>query len=108
MNVDDVRKMGYLNVDYVYPKTDKRKPFALSMQGAGPDVFSFHIIGQKGEVSASMPEISDYFTRFFGQLLDIQRTFEKRALYQPLDVIRGSFSASRPHIIHGLTAAGLR
>ena len=66
MNVDDVRKMGYLNVDYVYPKTDKRKPFALSMQGAGPDVFSFHIIGQKGEVSASMPEISDYFTRFFG------------------------------------------
>ena len=91
MNVDDVRKTSYLNVDYVYPKTDKRKPFALSMQGGGLDVFWFHIIGQHGNVSANMPELSDYFTRFFGQLLDIQRTFEKRALYQPLDVIRKKF-----------------
>ena len=91
MNVDDVRKVGYLNVDYFYPKTDKRKPFVLSMQGAGPDVFSFSIIGQKSTVSANMPAASDYFTRFFGQVMDIQRMFEKRALYQPLEVIRKKF-----------------
>jgi hypothetical protein len=91
MNTDDVRKTGYFNVDYVYPKTDQRKPFVVSMQGAGQDVFWFNIMGQRGNVSANMPELSDYFTRFFGQLLDIQRTFEKRALYQPLDVIRKKF-----------------
>ena len=57
------------NVDYVYPKTDKRRPFVLSMQGAGPDVFWFNIVGQHGAVSASMPAAADYFARFFGQLL---------------------------------------
>jgi hypothetical protein len=91
MNVDDVRKVGYLNVDYVYPKTDQRRPFVVSMQGAGPDVFRFDIVGQLSTVSASMPAAADYFTRFFGQLLDIQRSFERRALYQPLEVIRRKF-----------------
>jgi hypothetical protein len=91
MNVDDVRKVGYLNVDYVYPKTDQRRPFVLSMQGSGPDVFRFSVIGQQSTVAASMPAAADSFARFFGQLLDIQRTFEKRALYQPLDVIRRKF-----------------
>lgn len=91
MNVDDVRKVGYLNVNYVYPATDKRRPFVLSMQGNGPDVFRFTVIGQQSTVSAGMPAAADYFARFFGQLLDIQRTFEKRALYQPPDVIRRKF-----------------
>jgi hypothetical protein len=91
MNVDDVRKVGYLSVDYVYPKTDKRRPFALSMQGAGPDVFAFKIIGQHGVVTANMPAESDNFARFFGQLMDIQRTFEKRAMYQPPEVMRKKF-----------------
>jgi hypothetical protein len=91
MNVDDVRKVGYLDVDYVYPGTDKRRPFVLSMQGSGPDVFRFNIVGQQATVAASLPAAADYFARFFGQLLDIQRTFEKRSLYQPLDVIRRKF-----------------
>jgi hypothetical protein len=93
MNTDDVRKVGYLNVDYVYPKTDQRKAFVLSMQGqaAGADVFSFNITGQRGNVTANMSEASDNFTRFFGTLVDIQRTFERRAMYQPADVIRKKF-----------------
>jgi hypothetical protein len=91
MNTDDVRKVGYLNIDYVYPKTDKRRPFVLSMQGCGPDVYRFSILGQQATVAAGMPESADYFARFFGQLMDVQRTFEKRALYQPLDVIRKKF-----------------
>lgn len=91
MNVDDVRKVGYLDVDYVYPGSDKRRPFVLSMQGSGPDVFRFSVVGQQATANASMPAEADYFARFFGQLLDIQKTFEKRALYQPLDVIRRKF-----------------
>jgi hypothetical protein len=91
MAADDVQKVGYLGVDYVYPKTDKRRPFVLSMQGCGPDVFRFTVIGQQATVAAGMPASADYFARFFGQLLDIQRTFEKRALYQPLEVIRKKF-----------------
>ena len=92
MNVDDPRKVGHMAVNYVFPKSDKRtRPFELSMQGAGPDVFWFNIIGQKGNVSASMSESADYFTRFFGQLVDIQKTFEKRGMYQPLDVLRRKF-----------------
>jgi len=91
MNVDDVRKVGYLKVDYVFPKTDKRRPFVVSMQGCGPDVFRFDIIGRQATVASAMPGSADYFTRFFGQLMDMQRTFEKRALYQPLDAIRKKF-----------------
>lgn len=91
MNADDVRKTGFLNVDYVYPATDQRKPFVLSMQGAGTDLFSFNIISKQANVSSSIPAGSSGFTRFFPQLMDIQRTFEKRALYQPLDVMRKKF-----------------
>lgn len=91
MNTDDVRKTGFLNVDYVYPATDQRKPFVLSMQGAGTDLFSFKIFCKQGEVSSVIPAGSSPMTRFFPQLMDIQKTFEKRALYQPLDVIRKKF-----------------
>ena len=60
MNVDDPRKVGHMAVNYVFPKSDKRtRPFELSMQGAGPEVFWFNIIGQKGNVSASMSELAD-------------------------------------------------
>ena len=93
MNVDDTHKIGYFNVDYFYPKTDTRKPYVLSMQGqpTSTDVYSFNIVGRNNTVSSSMPEASDNFTRFFGQMLDVQKTFEKRTLYQPLEVIRKKF-----------------
>ncbi|MEO6803867.1 MAG: hypothetical protein ABI197_11570 [Granulicella sp.] len=91
MNTDDVRKTGFLNVDYVYPKTDQRKPFALSMQGAGTDLFSFNIMCKQGNVSTVIPAGSDAITRFFRQLMDIQRTFEQRTLYQPMEVMRKKF-----------------
>jgi hypothetical protein len=91
MSADDVRKTGFLSVDYFYPGTGQRKPFVLSMQGAGTDLFSFTIICKQRNVSASIPAGSDAITRFFPQLMDIQRTFEKRALYQPLEVMRKKF-----------------
>lgn len=91
MNTDDVRKTGFLNVDYLYAGNDKRKPFVLSMQGAGTDFFSFNIMCKQNNVSATIPAGSDAITRFFGQLMDVQRTFEQRALYQPLEVMRKKF-----------------
>ena len=91
MNTYDVRKTGFLSVDYFYPETAQRKPFVLSMQGAGTDLFSFNIICKQYNVSASIPAGSDAITRFLPQLIDIQRTFEKRTLYQPLEVMRKKF-----------------
>jgi hypothetical protein len=92
MNTDDYRKTGFLNMDYVFPKSDKRnRPFALSMQGSGPDLFSFDIVGQHGNVTSKMSESADFMSKYFGQMLDAQKSFEKRALYQPLDVIRKKF-----------------
>lgn len=91
MNADDVRKTGFLNVDYIYPGGDQRKPFVLSMQGAGTDLFSFSIICKQCNVAASIPAGSDAITRFFRQLMDVQRSFEKRELYQPLEVMRKKF-----------------
>ena len=91
MNTDDAKKTGFLNVDYFYPSTDKRRPFVLSMQGAGTDLFSFNIIGKQYNVASSIPAGSDSFTRFFRQLLDTQKAFEKRTLYEPLEVMRKKF-----------------
>jgi hypothetical protein len=91
MSTDDVRKVGYLNINYGYPRTEKRRPFVVSMNAAKPDVFNLTAIGDQATVSASMPGASSYYTRFFGQLVDIQKSFEKRAQYQPPDVIRKKY-----------------
>ena len=91
MSTDNVQKTGFLKVDYFYPAADTRKPFVLSMLGAGTDLFSFNILGKQCNVTSSIPAGSDSFTRFFGQLMDIQKTFEKRALYQPMEVMRKKF-----------------
>jgi len=91
MSTDDVHKVGYLNVNHFYPKTDKRRPFVSSMSAARPDPYTFTVMGELGSFSAAMPAAADNFTRFFGTLLDIQRSFEKRALYQPLEMIRKKF-----------------
>jgi hypothetical protein len=91
MNTDDVFKTGYFNVDYFYPSTNTRKPFVLSMLGAGTDLFSFNILCKQFNVASSIPAGADPVSRFFGQLMDTQKNFEKRTLYQPLDVLRKKF-----------------
>ena len=91
MIADDVRKVGFLNINYVYPRTEKRRPFVASMHAARPDAFRFTVVGDQGTVSASMPATTSYFARFFGQLVDIQKTFEKRTHYQPPEVVRTKF-----------------
>ncbi len=91
MIADDPKKIGYMNINYVYSKTDKHPAFVLSMHAAKPDVYSFAIYGDKGTESARMPAGTDYYHRFIDQLVDIQKTFEKREHYQPLDIIRKKF-----------------
>ena len=91
MIADDPKKIGYMNVNYVYPTTDDRPGFVLSMHAAKPDVYNFTIIGDKGTESARMPGGTDYFHRFFGQLMDMQKTFEKGENYQPFDIVRKKF-----------------
>jgi hypothetical protein len=91
MNLDDAVKTNYLSVDYFYAGTDQRKPFVLSMQGAGTDLFSFNIIGKQGNISSNIPGTSDSVTRYLPQLIDIQRSFEKKAMYQPAEVMRKKF-----------------
>lgn len=91
MKTDNIQKTRYLSSDYYYPGNDTQRPFVLSMQGAGTDLFSFNILGKLFNATSTIPAGSDAITRFFPQLLDIQKTFEKRELYQPLDVIRKKF-----------------
>jgi predicted dehydrogenase len=91
MSTDDVHKVGYLNVNHFYPRAADRRPFVSSMSAARSDAYTFTVMGERGAVSGAMPAQADNFARFFGTLLDIQRSFEKRALYQPLDVIRKKF-----------------
>lgn len=91
MNTDDVRRMGYLNINYGYPRGEKRRPFVASMQTSRADVFSMTVVGDQGVASANMPASANYYARFFGQLLDIQKTFEKKTQYQAPDVIRKKY-----------------
>jgi hypothetical protein len=91
MITDDVRRTGHLNISYVYAKTEKRRPFVAAMSAARPENFSMTIIGDQGTISADMPTASSYYTRFFDQLLDMQRSFERRTQYQPSDVIRAKY-----------------
>ena len=87
MTTDDVRRVGYLNINYGYPRTEARRPFVASLHAGRPDVFSLTIVGEQGTLAASMPSTASYYTRFFGQLVDMQKSFERRTSYQPLEVI---------------------
>jgi hypothetical protein len=91
MTTDDVRRVGYLNINYGYPRVESRRPFVASLHAAQPDPFTLTVVGQRGTVSASMPSTANYYTRFFDQLVDIQRTFERKAEYQPAEVIRKKY-----------------
>ena len=105
MTTDDVRRTGYLNINYGYARTETRRPFVASLHGGRPDVFSLSIVGAQSTVSASMPSSANYYTRFFGQLVDIQKSFEKKVNYQPADVIRKKYlclqAAYYSHTVRG-------
>ena len=91
MMTNDPKKTSYLQSTYVYGATENQPPFALSMHTAGSYVFSFQIVGREGTENASMPGRASYFNRFAPQLIDIQKTIDKKTNYQPLDIVRKKF-----------------
>lgn len=91
MATDDVRRMGYLNINYGYPRAERRRPFVASMQTSRTNVFSMTVIGSQGIASANMPSSANTYARFSGQLIDMQKCIETKAQYQPPDVIRRKF-----------------
>jgi len=56
----------------------------------GSDGRSHHASNRRRRRSKT-PSSASYYTRFFGQLVDIQKSFEKKAQYQPPDVIRRKY-----------------
>jgi hypothetical protein len=91
MTTDDVRRVGYLSINYGYPRTEARRPFVASLHAGKPNVFSLTVVGAQGTIAADMPSTASYYTRFFDQLVDIQKSFEQKTLYQPADVIRRKY-----------------
>jgi len=88
---NDPKKPAYMQTTYVYGATENQPPFALSMHASRAHIFSFQIIGKEGTENASMPGGASYFNRFASQLIDIQKTIERKTNYQPLDIVRKKF-----------------
>lgn len=91
MAADDVRKVGYLNVNHFYPKSDKRPPVCVSHERRPSGCLYFQGHGRTGRNLGRDAARGGQRRAILGTLLDIQKSFEKRSLYQPLDVIRKKF-----------------
>ena len=88
---NDIMKPHYMQDTYIYEAKDEQPPFACTMNSArGPYIFHITIIGTEGTEVASMPGNSNWFYRFFSQMMDMQKTFEGKT-YQPLEVVRKKF-----------------
>ena len=85
---NDVKEPHYLQETYIYSADGEQPPFTCTMHSAPqPYIFHISIIGTDGTEVASMPGNSNWFFRFFNQLMDIQKTLEG-VTYQPLDIVR--------------------
>jgi hypothetical protein len=84
---------SYLQETFVYKGWEGQKPFICSLQSVmNQDSFSIDIIGRDGRLSATMVR-SPYWkdsllVRYAPQVVDMQRTFESRQNWQPLDEVR--------------------
>jgi predicted dehydrogenase len=84
---------NYLQETTVFKGWEGQKPFICSLQGvANQDSFSIDIIGRDGRASATMvrsPNWQDSLLyRYAPQVIDMQRTFETKKSWQPLDEVR--------------------
>lgn len=93
MMSDDVRRVGYLNINYGYPGGEERRPFVASLHGGQQDVFSLSVVGENATASTSMHSSANFYTRFFDQLVAMQKFFETKTHYEPLDVVRKKYFA---------------
>ena len=90
---DKVVGNSYLQETFVYKGWEGQKPFICSLQGVGiQDSFCIDIIGRENQTSATMvrsPSWQDSLLyRYAPQVIDMQRTFETKKNWQPLDEVR--------------------
>ena len=84
---------NYLLETFVFKGWEGQKPFACSLQGVmNQDSFSIDIFGREGRLSATMVRSPDWkdslLFRYGPQVFDMQRTFETKTNWQPLDEVR--------------------
>ena len=84
---------NYLLETFVFKGWEGQKPFACSLQGVmNQDSFSIDIFGREGRLSATMIRSPDWkdslLFRYGPQVVDMQRTFETKTNWQPLDEVR--------------------
>lgn len=84
---------NYLQETYVFKGWEGQKPFLCSLQGVmNQDSFSIDIIGRDGRASATMVRSPDWkdslLYRYAPQVIDMQRTFESKKSWQPLEEVR--------------------
>jgi predicted dehydrogenase len=90
---DKVTGNSYLQQTFVYKGWEGQKPFICSLQSAvNQDSFSIEIIGRENRTSATMvrsPNWQDSLLyRYAPQVIDMQRTFETKKNWQPLEEVR--------------------
>lgn len=89
------RDMGssYLLETFIFKGGEGQKPFACNLQSVtNQDSFSIDIIGRTSRVSATMVRSPNWkdslLIRYAPQVIDMQRTFETKTSWQPLDEVR--------------------
>jgi len=91
---NDIKKIAYMNVNHVYPAKEGQPSYVLSMNAnVSAYIFSLTIVGKNGTITANMPASTNYMWRFASQLFDMQKTFDTKTNYQPLDVVRKKFES---------------
>jgi len=84
---------NYLQETFIYKGWEGQKPFICSLQSVmNQDSFSIDIVGRDTTLSAKMvrsPAWQDSLLyRYAPQVIDMQRTFESKKNYEPLDILR--------------------
>ena len=90
---DNVMRNNYLQQTFVFKGWEGQKPFVCSLQSAvNQDSFWINIMGRENQTSATMVRSPNWrdslLYRYAPQVIDMQRTFETRKNWQPLEEVR--------------------
>jgi hypothetical protein len=90
---DSVTKNNYLQQTFVFKGWEGQKPFVCSLQGSvNEDSFWINIMGRENQTSATMVRSPNWrdslLYRYAPQVIDMQRTFETKKNWQPLEEVR--------------------
>jgi hypothetical protein len=90
---DNTTRGNYLQETFVFKGWEGQKPFVCSLQNCvDQDSFWINIMGDKNQTSAKMVRSPNWrdslLYRYAPQVIDMQRTFESKEHWQPLDEVR--------------------